>query len=114
MCSYTNLFIPPCALPLSLAPSLPPSPPLSLFLPVLSRYGKNYFLLVYCFLGFNVGDYIGRVLAGLFQWPALVVRARLWFPVRSSTRAARMFTVCSPYAHHVLTVRWPCAGRAVR
>jgi len=64
-----------------------------------NTYGKNYFLLVYCFLGFNVGDYIGRVLAGLFQWPALVDRVRLWFPVMLRTAFIPLFMMCTSSAH---------------
>ena len=36
-----------------------------------SNYAQNYFVGVYCFLGFNVGDLIGRTLAGWYQFPSL-------------------------------------------
>jgi len=34
-----------------------------------SAWSNTFYVPVACFLLFNVGDYIGRVLAGLIQWP---------------------------------------------
>merc|ERR1711936_726403 len=38
-------------------------------LPPDSASSKTFFVPVSCFLLFSVGDYIGRFLAGLVQWP---------------------------------------------
>ena len=38
-------------------------------MPPDSAWAKVFFVPVSCFLLFNIGDYIGRFLAGLVQWP---------------------------------------------
>ena len=38
-------------------------------LPKDSAWASTFYLPVACFLLFNIGDYLGRFLAGLIQWP---------------------------------------------
>lgn len=33
------------------------------------EYYENYFTPIFCFLGFNLSDLIGRTIAGMVQWP---------------------------------------------
>ena len=34
-----------------------------------SSWTETFFVPIACFLLFNIGDYLGRFLAGLIQWP---------------------------------------------
>lgn len=38
-------------------------------MPEDSKWAATFYIPVACFLLFNIGDYIGRFLAGLIQWP---------------------------------------------
>ena len=31
-------------------------------------YANTYFIPVYCFVGFNLGDWLGRIAAGFYRW----------------------------------------------
>eukprot|EP00128_Syssomonas_multiformis_P005086 Colp12_sorted_trinity150504_noHs@405 len=72
-----------------------------------SRFFGDLFVPVYCFLGFNLGDLVGRSLAGVYQWP----EEHLWLPVLLQSGYIPLFMLCNVVPSslpHVLTAdAWP-------
>ena len=58
-------------------------------------YGTKLFVPIFCFVGFNVGDYVGRTLVTFAQWPSLLTRARMWVPVLLRTAFIPLFMMCN-------------------
>lgn len=62
-----------------------------------TEWGTKYFIPVACFLVFNVGDFLGRMLAGIVQWPKSTHCGSLFILALSVARIAfiPLFLFCN-------------------
>lgn len=60
-----------------------------------TRYANKYFVPVYCFIMFNVGDLTGRSLASSFKWPTINNPKLMWLPVLLRTAFIPLFMFCN-------------------
>lgn len=59
-----------------------------------SPYGNQLFIPIYCFIGFNLGDYIGRTAAGKWQYPKLKNMGMMKYPIVLRTLFIPLFFMC--------------------
>jgi len=59
------------------------------------KYAKTFFVPIFCFLLFNVGDLAGRTLAGMVKWPSFENRKYMWVPVLARTAFIPLFLLCN-------------------
>eukprot|EP00039_Didymoeca_costata_P007035 m.95711 g.95711 ORF g.95711 m.95711 type:complete len:496 (+) comp13509_c0_seq2:63-1550(+) len=58
-------------------------------------YGNNLFIPIYCFIGFNVGDYVGRSLPKWIKIPSFRQRGWLWAGVLCRFGFIPLFMLCN-------------------
>ena len=59
------------------------------------KYAQTFFVPVFCFLIFNVGDLTGRTLAGVVKFPSFANRSYMWIPVLARTAFIPLFMFCN-------------------
>jgi equilibrative nucleoside transporter 1/2/3 len=60
-----------------------------------SNYGQNYFVALYCFVGFNLSDWVGRSLAGWRQVPSQQRYRSVVYPILARFVFIPLFVFCN-------------------
>ena len=75
-----------------------------------NQWSDKYFIPVGCFLVFNIGDYVGRMLASIVKWPQATHGGSLIILIVSVVRIAfiPLFLLCNaaPHSRSVTDVRF--------